>query len=92
MGPSETLAEQQRGTLLSDSLKTWLSLQPPPELDRLETEALESSFGSELERTIITEERSKNVPVFGGGRIRQEYVRRYSENQAVLDRKVMSAG
>jgi hypothetical protein len=78
---SETPAELPRATILEDSLKRWLSLQSATELDLLETEALESSFGSELERTIITNERFQNLSVLIGGRIRQEYVRRFYESR-----------
>lgn len=85
------VAVQSRVAILEDSLKTWLSFQSEAELYRLETEALESQFGHELERTLIADERGDGIPVLSGGRTRQEFVRRYSENQATLDRKMLNA-
>lgn len=76
---TDASAEQPRVSVLEDGLKSWLSLRSESELYRLETEGLESQFGRELERAIIVDERSRRVPVLSGGRIRQEYVRRYAE-------------
>jgi plasmid replication initiation protein len=74
---ANTLVEQPPVEVREDSLKTWLSQHSEGDLHRWETEALENSFGSELERTIIVKEREKNVSVLNGGRIRQEFMRRY---------------
>jgi hypothetical protein len=60
-------------------LKVWLADRAEAELERLEGEALQQSFGSELERTIIAEERAKGVTVRSARRIRQEYIRRYAD-------------
>lgn len=65
-----------------DRLKQWIAGQHEEELAVRETEALEAGFGSELERKIILDERRKGIPVRSGGRIRQAYVRRYSESTA----------
>jgi hypothetical protein len=75
-----------------DTLKTWLASQSEAQLHRLETDALESLFGSELERTIVSGERSKNTSVLAGRRIRQEFVRRYFESQTELARKAAISG
>lgn len=74
-----------------DSLKLWLSHQSEADLYRLETQALEVLFGRELERTIIANERSKQIPILSGGRIRQEYVRRYLEVRGVGEGKLVKA-
>lgn len=74
--------EHGRVAVMEDNLKTWLSQQSEENLQRLEAEALESRFGHELERTIAADERSKDIPLLSGGRIRQEYVRRYVEAKA----------
>jgi hypothetical protein len=63
--------------VIEDSLKAWLTSRADEELERLESEALQQLFGSELERTIIAEERAAGVPVRNARRIRQEYVRRF---------------
>lgn len=62
-----------------DSLKTWLASQSDAELSRLEGDALQQLFGSELERVVVADERAKGAPLRASRRIRQEYVRRYSE-------------
>jgi hypothetical protein len=77
-----TLGQPQGVPLLEDGLKAWITIQCEEDLYRLETEALQTAFGSELERDIVVEERAKNVPIFSARRICQEYVRRYSETQA----------
>ncbi len=61
----------------ADGLKAWLALQSEKDLFQRESEALNSGFGSELERRIVAEERSKNVPILSAGRIRQQYVHRF---------------
>jgi hypothetical protein len=67
-----------------DSLKNWLALQTEADLQRLEHDALASAFGSELERSIIVNEREEGIAVRTGGRIRQEYVRRFVESGTAL--------
>lgn len=74
-----------------DSLKTWIADYSESDLYRLETEALERAFGSELERTIVESEREQNVAVHKGGRIRQEYIRRYGKTAAASQRKAVGA-
>jgi hypothetical protein len=76
----------------ADELKTWLSLKEEPDLRRWEDDALNVGFGSELERRIIAEERARNIPILSSGRIRQEYVRRYSETSLLAGYKLASAG
>lgn len=61
-----------------DTLKQWLAVRTEEQLWALESAALESGFGSELERTFVIGERYKKVAFLAGGRIRQEYVRRFS--------------
>lgn len=63
----------------TDTLKLWLALQTEEELLAHESAALACGFGSDLERTIVADDRAKNMPVLSGGRIRQEYLRRYAE-------------
>jgi len=65
-----------------DSLKGWLASQKELDLQRLEDEALEIAFGSELERSIVIQERERGTPLLRGGRIRQEYLRRFAEHTA----------
>jgi len=62
-----------------DSLKAWLADQFEIDLETWETSALEVGFGSELERSIVVSERDEGTPALRGGRIRQEYIRRYRE-------------
>jgi hypothetical protein len=62
-----------------DELKAWLTSQDEAILFERETEALNSRFGSELERGIVQEQRSNGVPISGSRRIRQEYIRRFIE-------------
>lgn len=76
----------------SDTLKRWLSSQTEAELWSLESAALESGFGSELERTIVVAERAKEVALLAGGRIRQEYVRRYCGRNLPAQRSAVAAG
>lgn len=75
-----------------DSLKDWLAKLTEADLQRLENDALAGSFGSELERSIVSNEREQGMPVSTGGRIRQEYVRRYCETQGGAPRKVVLVG
>ena len=82
------LVERKAVAILEDSLKRWIANQSEVDLYRQETVALENGFGSELERSIIAKERDENVAVLSGGRVRQEYVRRYVENLSAADRKV----
>lgn len=63
-----------------DSLKGWLASQTELDLQRLENEALTIAFGSELERSIVIQERERGTPLLRGGRIRQEYLRRFAEH------------
>lgn len=86
--PAETSTPQSS----EDGLKAWLSLQGEEDLCRLETGALEKGFGSELERAIVAGERSQNIPVTQGGRIRQMYIRKYCEAQEAGDREAALAG
>ena len=72
----------------SDTLKEWLASRTESELDAAESAALESRFGSELERTIVVAERAREIAILAGGRIRQEYVRRYAERQTLAKRNV----
>jgi len=65
-----------------DSLKGWLASQKELDLQRLEDEALAIAFGSELERSIVIQERERGTPLLRGGRIRQEYLRRFAEHTA----------
>lgn len=88
---SNVSAEQPRVAVLEDSLKTWLLLHSETELIGYETEALNCEFGSELERIIVADERSKQTPLLSGGRIRQEYVRRYCEARGEPN-KLVNAG
>lgn len=74
-----------------DTLKQWLSPQPEADLLALESAALESGFGSELERTIVVAERSKEVALLAGGRIRQEYVRRYAEQRVAAAKNTVAS-
>ena len=60
-----------------DSLKAWLADQSESDLDSWETAALTSAFGSDVERSFAINEREQGTPVLKGGRIRQEYIRRY---------------
>lgn len=85
-------AELPPAGVQEDSLKTWLSLQTEEDLYRLEAKALAGAFGSELERTFVVKEREQNVSVLAGGRIRQEYIRRYCESQEGLDCMAAIAG
>jgi hypothetical protein len=75
----------------NDTLKQWLAARTEAELWTLESAALESAFGSELERTIVAAERTKGVTCVAGGRIRQEYVRRYAEHRRPAKRHVAVA-
>jgi hypothetical protein len=69
-----------------DGLKAWFRSQSESELSQQEAQALESGFGSELERKIVADERAKNIPVLAGGRIRQEFLRRFVETSPPLKR------
>ena len=60
-------------------MKAWLASRADEELERLESEALQQSFGSELERMIIAQEYAAGVTIRKARRIRQEYLRRYAE-------------
>lgn len=75
-----------------DSLKAWVACRSESQLWKLETDALTTAFGSELERTIVTGERSKNISVLAGGRIRQEFIRRFCEQRSVSGHKAVMAG
>jgi Replication initiator protein A len=66
-----------------DSLKLWIVGQEPERLESAEAEALATAFGSELVRNIVADERSKGIRPHQGGRIRQEYVRRFLESGVV---------
>jgi len=63
----------------ADALKCWVASQSLSRLMQLEAEALEQGFGSELERRIIEAERERGAAIADGGRIRQEYLRRFAE-------------
>jgi hypothetical protein len=65
-----------------DSLKGWLAGQAESDLQLLEEEALAIAFGSDLERSIVLQEREQGIPALRGGRIRQEYLRRFGEHAA----------
>lgn len=67
-----------------DALKIWLRERSEAGLAALEAEAIREGFGSELERRIVVAERARGVAIGQAGRIRQEYVRRYSELRAPL--------
>lgn len=58
-------------------------------LSMRESEALESDFGSELQRKIVLEERQKGIRVRDGGRIRQEYVHRFEVTLSMASRAVL---
>lgn len=75
-----------------DELRLWLASQNGAELLERESEALNLNFGHDLERRIITDERLQNISVLAGGRVRQEYVKRYIETHASLPRKLANAG
>jgi hypothetical protein len=62
----------------ADTLKIWLSNQQPEQLTSLEKQALESGYGTVLERNIVHDEIRKGRHTLSGGRIRQEYVRRFA--------------
>ena len=64
-----------------DNLKLWIAELPVEGLADLESRALESGFGSELERKIIREEQARGVGAHQGGRIRQELLRRFIESR-----------
>ncbi|TWU21415.1 Replication initiator protein A [Bythopirellula polymerisocia] len=66
----------------NDQFKSWLASQQEDELFAGETRALESGFGSDFERRIVQEERSKGTPLLQSRRIRQEYVRRFLDIKA----------
>lgn len=74
IGPGTTVAE--------DALKAWLTERSQAELIELEAAAIREGFGSELERRIVVAERARGVAIGQAGRIRQEYVRRYSDHGA----------
>jgi hypothetical protein len=74
-----------------DSLKLWFAGQRAVNLAEAEERALTSGFGSELERTIVSEEKSRGVSVLQGGRIRQEYLRRFMENEAAERAKLVGS-
>lgn len=65
-----------------DSLKDWVANHCDEELATAETDALESGFGPELQRRIAFDERQKGISVREGGRIRQDYVRRFLQASA----------
>lgn len=75
----------------SDTLKQWLASQTEAELWTLESAALACGFGSELERRIAMAERAGNLSVLAGGRIRQQYVRRFCERGALRNSSVKNA-
>lgn len=63
--------------LTEDTLKQWITCLTDAELTEHESEALESGFGSELQRRIVFDERQKGIRVRDGGRIRWEYLHRF---------------
>lgn len=69
---------------VDDELKLWLSIQSEERLLLSEQAALDSEFGSDLERKIVQEERSQGAPILRSRRIRLEYVRRYVNTRVVL--------
>lgn len=75
-----------------DGLKTWLCSQSESELVMQEAQALESGFGSELERKIVADERSKNISIMTGGRIRQEFIRRFVDTVLSCAQKLTVTG
>ncbi len=83
--------ERSRRALVDRGARDELAARTEAELWTLESAALESAFGSELERTIVAAERTKGVTCVAGGRIRQEYVRRYAEHRRPAKRHVAVA-
>jgi len=81
---SSTRTERDDSPIVPNQLQTWFVGQGERELFIQETSAIEAGFGSELERKIIADERSKEKPILGSGRIRQEYVRRFVESKKKL--------
>jgi hypothetical protein len=90
-GTTVALMQPEVVPLSEDSLKVWLSFQSDADLSRLEIAALENGFGSDLERAIIVEEQSQNIPAISGRRIRLEYLRRYQETYLAIDQKTAAA-
>ena len=74
-----------------DSLKLWLAEQRADDLAAAEERCIASRFGSELERSIVQDEKSRGVAVLHGGRIRQEYLRRFLEHESPSQRPVAAA-
>ena len=72
-----------------DSLKQWLACQHDEELARWEAEALERGFGSEFERSVVVEERSKRISIRRTRRIRQEFVRRFVECESMSNQNIL---
>jgi hypothetical protein len=83
---------QTKGINEPDTLKVWLGSQREEDFAKHEAEALAAGFGSELERTIVLEEKAKGVSMNCSGRIRQEYVRRFMACDAKQDRKMATSG
>lgn len=75
----------------ADTLKLWLASQPEATLLEQEQRAIDSGFGSELERQIVTEAREKQIPILASGRIRQMYVHRYYESTRAIDKAFATA-
>jgi hypothetical protein len=75
--------EQQE--MVMDTLLLWIESQYEEDLARWEAAALETGFGSDLERKIVIEEECKGIPVKQARRIRQEYVRRYVESGSTCE-------
>ena len=79
--PEVLAADRSKREEVPDNLKLWLVEQRPDDLAAAENRALSSGFGSDFERTIVWGEKDRRVSVQHGGRVRQEYVRRYMESE-----------
>lgn len=75
----------------ADPLKLWLAKQSEITLLEQEQRALDSGFGSELERQIVIEARQKQISILASGRIRQMYVHRYCESTRAAEKAVATA-
>jgi hypothetical protein len=61
-----------------DTLKNWIASLTDEELAAIESDALETGFGSDLQRKMVIEERREGIQVRDGGRIRWEYLHRFA--------------
>ena len=62
----------------------WIRAQPEAELQKLEDLALAEEFGTELERKLVREARSKGKLVRESGALRHCFIRRFAESRKPL--------